>query len=356
MIETSSRPPAPASPSRAPGPSEGPPEIRYAFLLGRGRTGTTWIGQVLNQFPGCHYKYEPFLAHKPAEFVRWLGDLEGADRDELRARFRRLCDGCFLDVDFPPFLRKTCRRQSPALLRAAWQIGKLWPPARGLYQWYGRPAFRAGDWVLIKQVNFPNEKLGRLAEVLAPKVVALVRNPYASVDASLRFAAGPNGRPVKRPESLREVAEELRTLGALEIPVTPEELADLSDAAFAAVTWRIQIEPMVAFARSYENGYILKYEDFAERPKEAAREVYRFLGWGYDDAIDRFIDRTSQGGDRRPGRRNSDFSIYRDSRTMIHRWRQELSPGQVQDIRRILQGCRLMDLWPELDDPKVVGS
>src|SRR5262249_38405688 len=151
------------------------------------------------------------------------------DSDELRARFRRLCSRCFHDVDLPPFLRKPCRLQSPLLLRATWQLGKLWPSARGLHEWYGRPQFHPREWVLIKQVNFSNAKLPRLSAMLAPKIVAIVRNPYASVDSAMRFN---HGCPVRTPERIGDLADELRALESLDIPVTPGELQGISDAAY----------------------------------------------------------------------------------------------------------------------------
>lgn len=97
------------------------------------------------------------------------------------------CSSYFFAVPYLPFLSKPCRRQPKALLRLTWQLGKVYPPARRLYEWYGRPSYRPGDWALIEQVNFPNEYLDRLAEVLAPNIIAVLRNPYASISSSLRY-------------------------------------------------------------------------------------------------------------------------------------------------------------------------
>lgn len=69
--------------------------LRYALLLGWGRSGTTWIGQLLNRYSGCQHKYEPFNSRKCEAYFTWLDDLiAGKDTDELRALFEELCCGC----------------------------------------------------------------------------------------------------------------------------------------------------------------------------------------------------------------------------------------------------------------------
>src|SRR4051794_11598799 len=66
-------------------------EFPTVFLLGRGRTGTTWIGQILNRYPRCHYKYEPFNPGKDGDFSLWLRNLASGDDDHLRRCFEALC-------------------------------------------------------------------------------------------------------------------------------------------------------------------------------------------------------------------------------------------------------------------------
>jgi len=316
------------------------------FLLGRGRTGTTWIGQILNRHPDCQYKYEPFNPGKEPEFDRWLRDLATGDRQELARRFDDLCGRCFHAVDYPPFLRKSCRPQSPLLLRAFWQLGKLVPATQGIYRWYGRPRLGPGSWTLIKQVNFPNERLQRLVEVVSPWIVAIIRNPFASVNSALRFY---RGEAIRTPENIARNLELLPTLPPPGLRVTAAELAAMSDAAFEAVRWRVQSEPLAAFAAAYPAGIVIRYEDFADAPLETARAVYRFLGWSFDPSIASFIAATTAG--RRPtlqSQERSQFSIHRDPQEAKKRWQKDLSPRQVEEIRQVVGESSLMELWPEL--------
>jgi len=325
--------------------------LRYAFLLGRGRSGTTWIGQILNRFPGCHYKYEPFNRDKPAAYLDWLADLPHGDDADLRRRFEALMRGCRHNVDYPPFVPKPCRPQPKALLRLTWQCGNVLPSTRGLYEWYGRPSYRAGDWALIKQVNFANELLDRLAAVLDPCVLAIVRNPFASVSSSLRFEYHDAAKRKRTDKSVARVVELLPSVAGFGVPqLSADELWRLPQAAFEAVRWRVQSEPLADFARRSPRGLLMTHEGFAGDPETAARQAYAFFGWPFDDSIPAFLRSTTSGEMNRPGASavKRQHSIHRDPKEAVSRWRKDLTDEQVGDIRSIVTGSALLALWPEL--------
>jgi hypothetical protein len=337
------------SPVRTAAPDDRRPDVSYDFLMGRGRSGTNWISQILNRYRRCHFKHEPFSEYKVASAFRdWLDDLDSRDDDELRRRFRVLCESCFHDIDYPPFYRKSCRTQSPLLLRATWQVGKLAPGARGLYEWYGRPHFRPGDSVFIKQVNFPNERLDRFAEVVSPRLVALVRNPFSSVSSAFRFNQ-PSGEPLRTEKSLGRVVGLMPTMEEFGVRYTRDELMNMSESAFEAVRWRIQSEPLAAFAHRHADSLLARYEDFATDPEKMSRELFRFYGWQFDEEIVDFLKRTTQ--DKTPAIKklgDARFSIYRDPKATMTRWKKDLSPEQIHDIERVVAGSKLLELWPEL--------
>jgi hypothetical protein len=327
--------------------------LRYAFLLGRGRSGTTWIGQILNRYPGCHYKYEPFNRDKPAAYRQWLADLPSGDDAELRRRFDALMRGCDHNVDYPPFVVKPLRRQPRALLRATWQAGKIAPALRGLYERYGRPSYHAGDWALTKQVNFPNEHLARLDAVLAPHLLAIVRNPFASVSSTFRFTPDEPSGPLRTDASVARVVELLPSVARFGVPQpSTEELWAMSEAAFEAIRWRVQSEPLADFVRRSPRGLLMSHEDFAGEPETAARRAYAFFGWPFDGAVTEFVQYTTGGDKNRPGASASkrQHSIHRDPADAVRRWKRDLSDEQVADIRSVVAGSALLDLWPGLLD------
>ena len=327
--------------------------LRYAVLLGRGRSGTSWIGQILNRYPGCHYKYEPFNRDKPAAYRDWLAELPAGDDDDMRERFDALMRGCDHNVDYPPFVTKPCRRQPRALLRLAWQAGKVVPPMRGLYEWYGCPSYRPGDWALIKQVNFPNEHLDRLAAVLDPHLLAIVRNPFASVSSTFRFTPDEPSGPLRTEASVARVVELLPSVARFGVPqLSAEELWRISEAAFEAVRWRVQSEPLADFARRTPHGLLMTHEHFARDPETAARRAFDFFGWPFDASVSAFLQATTSGEKSRPGASAAkrQHSIHRDPGDTVRRWRRDLTDEQVADIRSIVAGSELLQLWPGLLD------
>jgi hypothetical protein len=328
--------------------AEGP---RCALLLGRGRSGTTWIGQILNRYPGCHYKYEPFNSGKRGGFARWLADLPDGEDEALRRRFATLCAGCAHDVEYPPFVSKPVRPQPRSLLRLSWQVGKAIPLTRRVYEWYGRPRLGPSDWVLMKQVNFPNEQLDHLARVIEPSVIAVLRNPFGSVASALRFYQANPSEPFRTAATVDRVMELLPSVAGFGVPsYRRADLEGMSLTEFEAVRWRVQTEPLVDFATRYPKALALTHEEFAADPEGCARRVYGFLGWEFDESVAAYIRETTAGEKHRraSSARRKLHGIHRDPVVATQRWRKDLTDDQVADVRRAISGSALLTRWPEL--------
>ena len=260
--------------------------LRYAFLLGRGRSGTTWIGQILNRYAGCHYKYEPFNRDKPAAYRRWLVDLPHGDDADLHRRFDALMRGCDAQRRLPrrSSSSPTVVSPSPASPRVA-DRRRSCRLLRSLYERYGRPSYRPGDWALIKQVNFPNEHLHRLDAVLEPHMLAIVRNPFASVPSMFRFSAGGAeraaahrclGGPCRRaaPPSVARfgVPQPFQLTSSGECPRPPSRRS----------RWRIQSEPLAEFAPKFAARAAYEPRGFRRRSGDLPYDgAYAFFGWPF---------------------------------------------------------------------------
>ena len=48
------------------GTARGRHAVRTVMIAGKGRSGTTWLAQIMNSYEHCSYKHEPFLGQKPA--------------------------------------------------------------------------------------------------------------------------------------------------------------------------------------------------------------------------------------------------------------------------------------------------
>lgn len=337
-----------SSPS-APNPTA--PDLRHAVILGRGRSGTTWISQILNRSRGCLYKDEPFNPGKNERYSAWQHDLGERDAAEMRERFDRLARGCVHDVDYPPFLPKHCRWQPAWSLRATWQLGKVVPALRGIYHVYGRPRYGREDWVLTKQVNFPNEKLPALVDALQPRLIAVLRGPYSSVSSSLRFYQKTAAAELRPPHAIARVAELTQGLADFGIePLSEAQVNALSDAAFEALRWRIQTEPLARFTDEFADGLCVTHEAFAADPQRLAREVFDFLGWEFEAAVEEFIRETTTSGDRHQAfasEEKKQHGVVRDPKDAVERWRRDLSEEQIAEVRSMVESSPLLSLWDQ---------
>ncbi|HEY5322775.1 MAG TPA: hypothetical protein VIK58_08115, partial [Caldimonas sp.] len=202
-----------------------------------------------------------------------------------------------------------------------------------------------------KQVNLGNELLERLAAVLEPHILAIVRNPFASVSSAFRFQDNEPIEPIRTDQAVARVVELLPSVARFGVPqLSTDELWRLPEAAFEAVRWRVQSEPLADFARQSPRGLLMTHEQFAGDPETAARQAYAFLGWPFDDAVSAFLRSTTGGEKSLPGASATkrQYSIHRDPAEAVHRWRKDLTDEQVGDIRSIVAGSALLALWPEL--------
>ncbi len=317
------------------------------MIAGKGRSGTTWLAQIMNSYEHCSYKHEPFLGQKSTAYNRWRDDLLTGDIDELSARFDALCLSCVHGVDQPPFPPKPLRPQNPQVLRALYAMGRRLPLLRFLYEWYGRPRFGPEDSILIKEVNFPNELLARLCQAIQPELVAIVRNPFGNLAS--HFTGVEKGYFGQLdPADVGRVRELLGGPGLEDLAAYADGLDGMSLPAFEALRWRIQNEPLVAFARGYERGQVIVYEDLCAAPHETAARIFEGVGWTFGDATREWIDASISGERHERSERRAYFSVFRDPRASASKWREQLGSAEQEEIAPVVRHSPLASLWKDL--------
>ncbi len=318
------------------------------FVTGKGRSGTTWLANILATHDRCVYKHEPFLDYKPAPFRDFLAALPTADTDSLRRQFERACRGCHASIDEPLSQQAGMRRLPPeplALLRrAAIRIPALDP----IYGFLGRPHLHPGDAVLIKDVNFPNELLGRFCEVVEPRLVAVVRNPFANVASLLHGRDTGAFSRTTSPDDAERVLELLDRPELAHLRRFQNGVKKLPATAFEALRWRIQAEPLVDFATRHRSARLIVYERFCENPFESAEDLFDFVGWRLLQPTRDFIEASTRGPKQGLDVRRSYFSVYRNANESLHKWKSDLSLEQQQQIAEVVKDSPLLELWPDL--------
>ena len=313
-------------------------------ILGRGRSGTTWIGRVLSRYPHAIYKYEPFNSYKNNAYCRFLnrlaGELSTCSRDALVSDFFSACALCLHDVDFPPFPPKPSRR-NPFILRVAWQLGKLAPRLRFAYENVGVAKPSQRDNILIKQVNFPNELLEAFHAITSCRTIAVIRNPMASVAASQRFYRESGRSPWRDEGRVRDIL----ALGhAPSLSRYMGQLSSLDPIQFEALTWVIQTDPLARFAMNAPTAMIQTHEEWCLNPTRSASRAFKHFGWAMSPEVSLLIERTTSGDGA-----GSLHGVKKDPAKILNRWRSELDTASVRKLVDIANCSSAFEAhWPDL--------
>jgi hypothetical protein len=307
--------------------SDWPP---LAAVFGTGRSGSTWLGAVLDTHPGVAYRFEALgrLRRDPEiaalrERIR-AGNAIAPDLERLYTILLRAHPA----TDKPPFFPKTiCRTRGRAQL---WALSSRLAALSRVYAIYtptGRPP------LITKEVGHEGIFLG-LLESTPLRLVYLVRHPCGVVASVLRGQAQglmPSARRSVLGNLLKSHDEELFSRWQT-------RLGAASPAEQEALLWRIDVERAVRAALRHPTAQVVVYEDMCRRPLEVAREVFAHFGIEMHEQTMRLLDEMSTGSAsarRSRGERWTDpyFSVFRSPLEASGRWRTELS---AEDQRRVL--------------------
>lgn len=320
---------------------------QYVLITGSGRSGTTWLGQIMNMYQNCIYKYEPFLNSKQTPYTVWKNKLNADDLEKLRHDFWSLCCSCYYGVDIPPFPPKSFRTQRKEILHFLYGLGKHINLSQNLYEWYGRPKLTQDIAVLIKDVNFPIQMMPRLCEVLQPHVIGLIRNPFANIASYLK-GVELSLFDQERTQQINRLEQLLATPEGEHLNQYRQQLKDMSVAQFAAVRWRFQVEPLVEYVRNHEKSFLVVYEDLCADPHNQVTKIFDFVGWQIDQAVHDFIDLSTAGETKISQSSKAYYSVYRDPSKSMSKWKTQLTKEQQADIASIIVDSPLKNLWSDL--------
>lgn len=328
--------------------------LNYVLLLGKGRSGTTWLAQLMNTYEHCCYKNEPFPARKQTPYNAWLKDLESGDTEELLRRFESICRHCYLCVDDKPHPEKSFLSHNWLLLLGLRGLARQIESLRFLYERYEYLQLNAQNQVVIKDVTFtlpPRcHQLQPLCELLQPYIIVIVRNPFANIASVFKGREkGVFGTKNDRDKVIAHLLGVMDTPLGKHLSNYSEQLQDMSIAQLEAVRWRTEVEPLVEYARSYGKSRVVVYEELCTDPHGKIAEIFDFLGWELGQATRDFIDTSTSGNlNFKNSSRASYYSVYRDPHQSMSKWKTQLTSEQIADIASVVRDSPLINLWSDL--------
>lgn len=277
--------------------------ISTTWLSGSGRSGTTWLGQVLAANPGSAFLYEPlhsWFASFPEDLSPAITD--ASDRPYIRVGSSNPSWTRYIArvLEGRGFTRRTLLSGVPARQRPR----AIW---RAL----------AGNRLVIKEIR-SNLMLDWLTSTFGVRVILITRHPCAVVASQAARNWGTKRNVLDSFFSQPEFVED-HLRGDLH-----HLNRDNLDTGLKRLAARWAIENRVALETARNNDMVLPvaYERLVLNSRSELEKIFDFLNWPIDRrgwcAIERQLNRAGKDQPSVDGR--------------LSRWRTWLQPREIDDI------------------------
>lgn len=294
-------------------------------VFGAARSGTTWLGAMINSHPQVAYRFEPFhrrAGHAATDRVRALllsDSLCDADLDEVYELLRHPHPMTKRE----PFFPKSFRRNRGIGLTYRLSRARLLPAA--VFSRLYTPFDRA--MVIFKEVSL-DPVMANLARRTSMPIVYIVRHPVAVCASELRAqAAGklPTGRQRHmaevlgkwRPDLLEEYAERLEKLSLIERN---------------ALLWRMEVETGLRAGLASDTVLTITYEALAMDPLGVLGTVLEHFGLVLPEQTAAFVtslEDTESSSEM--------FSVRKNPTEIADRWRSEVGEADQNAVLDIVR-------------------
>ena len=263
-------------------------------LHGVPRSGTSWLGEILNSSPATLYKFQPLFSHR---FKSFLGPDSGSD--QIEDFFNQLASAS------DDFLDQSERRANGSL-----------------------PTFEKGTatHLVYKEVRYHHVLPNLLERCADLKLIAIIRNPMAVISSWLRvpreFRVDLGWRPL----------DEWRTAQSKN-EGRPEEF-------FGFEKWKEAARLFLALEREHASRVVVvDYHDLLADKIATVRRVFDCCGLAMTSQTEDFLARSASYDVDDP------YGVYR-SRPDDAAWTDQLDPAIASAITADLEGGDLERFLP----------
>ena len=306
------------------------------FIIGGARSGTTFLGKLLDSHPDVLYRHEPdsVLVNTEIPFVPRVDELQryvGPARHYLDA----LChvratkvsgQAPYFDKTYRSSLQKRCFLAGLYLAKAAERVGapllrKPLPVADCIRRGSDERILH-----VIKSVDSPWRTV--LFSEAKPnfRFIHLVRHPCAVVNSRLR---GIQSKLMASKTYLRPPFEAGMAEG---YPFSLEKLESSSYEEKAAFLWMICNQRIHDDMVGREGYCMVFYEDLCRELASTTSRLFDFAGLSWNTQTEHFIRNLESRDSGEAGY----FDVLRAPLTALDKWRQQLTGEQIDRIERVV--------------------
>ena len=319
------------------------------LVFGMPRSGTTWLGKLLDSHPSVLYRHEPDSWSRLTGIpLVALAPYSDAARHEVRSSESSMISAKALKVcgKTPIFPKSYLSSPRLFLYRMSVRLSQLAAGAGLELPVFAAPGELASGVSLVwKSI----ESVGRLGLALdalpRSRAILLIRHPCGYIASVLR------GESQLRFEDNRRSSEDYGILEQL--LVTPlaqqkklslEFFRELSPEERLAWRWVLYNDLAIRDAKNSGRCAVIRYEDVCYDPVEQMQEHFAFAGLDWPRQTESFIEKSTGKSD------DAYYSVFRDSKLAAVKWRQELAPEVIERILNVVSGTAPGSLYRDADD------
>lgn len=308
---------------------------KLIILAGMPRSGTTWIGKIIDSHPDTVYFHEPDNEKRKKIHIPTIVDIKNSKKYEADVQkfIQRLpyLRNPFIVGKSPIFKKRHQNTYHYYLSRGLIPLYKLW--AKHLWavnmpnvMKYDR---KPGVYLLWKSIA----AVGQLGVIVRTakvhRAVLLIRHPCAVYASTIRGLAkgkfqhgmGINGTSWKL---LLSQTEQAKKYG-----LTITKMESMSPIKFFAWKWVLLNEKAMEDIGSLKNCKHIKYEEFAADPLLNAKNLFEYIGLTWNQQCQDFvIQSTSQDS-------YDYYGVYKNPKNVANKWKTELNSHDIDTILSI---------------------
>lgn len=311
-------------------------------IFGTGRSGSTWLGSILNSQPEVVYRFEPF--HRLRDRSELIGAITRGESEDLSDEVLRQVYSILIQADpaieKPPFFHKDNIKPGRDLL---WPVARKLGIASRLFSHLYTP--RGNPSLVFKEVDLESMMANMLHHTAIP-VVYLIRHPFGVISSLLEGQA----KNLMGKGRMRILESLMRNHDPALADRYADKLAGLSPAQLNALLWRIDVEKAWLCMRENQQGQLLYYEDLCKNTEERVREVFRHFEIEFVDQVEEFISKSTGSNLNSPAglnelTQNSYFSVFRDPVESMNKWKDKLEKNDRDEIMGIFAESEIIELY-----------